>query len=332
MAANDDWISTVTPGKTPVRGGPEVAYDSFRIIYGYWPQLFDNGFVTHALSGVQGYHPWSDPSSGKWIRIFDGDGKASLDCSGGRGYALAGQCVNLWDFQFNNTKCPVCVGNPTLPIFGTKIERHVDFSTEGADPLKFERIYARRGKGYWRNGNISAVGGSWLSNFDARATPNNTTIASATSVMVTLPSGEDLLYIKSGSTWAVASYALSGTTLVSVANRKGVPEKLAVVGSTYELTLQDDTVYVFNNTGRLDQIRYRGGYTQTVTYDSRGLRQTVSDNRSRSLTFTYNTQGLMTQMTTPGGVYLYTYALRGGAPPIRRKVLIEAPPTLPISG
>jgi YD repeat-containing protein len=71
-------------------------------------------------------------------------------------------------------------------------------------------------------------------------------------------------------------------------------------GSNWELTQPDDSVLTFNATGELTSIKYRGGYTQTLTW-SNGQNTVVSDNLGRSLTFTYGANGRLAEMTDPGG-------------------------------
>ena len=90
--------------------------------------------------------------------------------------------------------------------------------------------------------------------------------------------------------------------------RANVVATLAKVGSTWQVTVKDDTVYVFDATGALTSIQYRGGYTQTLTRDTSGNNTQVSDNLGRSLTFTYGANGLLSGLTDPdGNVISYSY-------------------------
>jgi YD repeat-containing protein len=91
-------------------------------------------------------------------------------------------------------------------------------------------------------------------------------------------------------------------------------ETLTQVGANWELQLADDTIYVFNSTGRLDTIQYRGGYVQTLDWDANGKNIAVTDNLGRSLTFAYGANGLLSQMTDADGhVTQYTYIDKSGA-------------------
>lgn len=87
---------------------------------------------------------------------------------------------------------------------------------------------------------------------------------------------------------------------------------LTVSGSTYTLTLHDDTVETYTASGGkgvLSSIKYRGGYTQTLAYNGSGQLSTVTDSYGRVLTFTY-TGSQLTQVTTPDSLVL-TYGFTG---------------------
>jgi YD repeat-containing protein len=108
----------------------------------------------------------------------------------------------------------------------------------------------------------------------------------------------------------VPSYQYINYYVYNGANRRGATETFTSVGSTYELKTDDDTVWVFTS-GKLTQIRYRGGYTQDLYYDAGGRNASVTDNRGRSLTFTYVETGLLSQVTVPGGqTFQYQYTTK----------------------
>ena len=83
-------------------------------------------------------------------------------------------------------------------------------------------------------------------------------------------------------------------------------------GSNWELTQPDDSVLTFNAAGELTSIKYRGGYTQTLTWTN-GQNTQVSDNLGRSLSFTYGANGRLAEMTDPDGRKIkYSYLQRAG--------------------
>ena len=90
---------------------------------------------------------------------------------------------------------------------------------------------------------------------------------------------------------------------------KDVPLTLAVSGSNYTLTDLAGTVETYNSSGQLTGVAFANGYTQTLNYTS-GQLTSVSDNQSRALTFTYNTDGtLATMKDSDSNTYTYDYQL-----------------------
>jgi RHS repeat-associated protein len=75
-----------------------------------------------------------------------------------------------------------------------------------------------------------------------------------------------------------------------------------------ELTIDGSTTYVFNQTARLTTIRFRGGYEQAITYDANGRRSIVADSLGRTLAFSYDNYGYLSEVTAVGTrVYKYRY-------------------------
>ena len=69
---------------------------------------------------------------------------------------------------------------------------------------------------------------------------------------------------------------------------------------SYTLSRQDNTTYLFNNAGQLQEIQDRQGKSLLLTYDASNLLQTVTEPISgKALIFNYNAAGLLETVTDP---------------------------------
>ncbi len=181
---------------------------------------------------------------------------------------------------------------------GTAVKREFasDFSTSGNFSLRFDRYYSSAPTLYAGPQVASRFGKGWQSNFDGYAfyigTPSGTP-----SRLHFLANGQEYDFMLSSGVYKLAYYNTSTDTWAQP--RKGAYAAAVKVGSTYELTTSNDTVYVYNFSGQLTSIRRRGGYTQTLAYNGSGQHTTVTDAFNRTLTFTYNNHGLRDTMTLP---------------------------------
>jgi RHS repeat-associated protein len=90
-------------------------------------------------------------------------------------------------------------------------------------------------------------------------------------------------------------------------NPPGVSMRLAVTGSGFTVTDDDDNVEVYNAQGVLQSITSRAGVVQTLSYTS-GVWSGVTDSFGNSLTVARNSQGSIASITlNGGGVVQYTY-------------------------
>ncbi len=75
----------------------------------------------------------------------------------------------------------------------------------------------------------------------------------------------------------------------SVNNPPGVSLRLAVTGSGFTVTDDQDNVEVYNSSGILQSITTRAGIVQSLSYDSNGLLSGVTDSFGNHLTISRNT-------------------------------------------
>ena len=97
-----------------------------------------------------------------------------------------------------------------------------------------------------------------------------------------------------------------------VNNPVGVSIRLAVTGSGFTVTDDDDNVEVYNTAGVLQSITSRAGVVQTMAYDTNGLLKTVTDSFGNSLVITRNTASQIATVAVNGGASVqYAYAGAG---------------------
>ncbi len=194
------------------------------------------------------------------------------------------------------------VGDPIAPGTGNVFEQITDYTTAGQNPLQFIRYYNSMGNATGLNSLAVMLGENWRSNFDRYLQ------IGATTVVAERPDGQELGFTLSGSTWVSDS---------------DVDVTLTSSGSTWTLTDHGDTDEVYDavappagsplvNVGQLASIRYRNGYTQTLTYSGSQL-ASVTDSYGRTLSFTYSGNYLSTVITpdTPELTYGFTAAVGG---------------------
>ena len=114
--------------------------------------------------------------------------------------------------------------------------------------------------------------------------------------------------------WYVAYWNPATTSWsASTDPRHNVDLRLTTDGTYWYIQDENDTIDQYDMTGKLVKITYRGGYYQTLTYNSSGNNTVITDSFGRTLTFTYLANGLVSTMTDPsGGVTSYSYVDRSG--------------------
>ena len=188
--------------------------------------------------------------------------------------------------------CEAGVGDPINVLSGNLFEEVKDFSTSGPIPLSLTRFYNSQ----WRD--ASRLGAGWRTNFD-REFSN-----SGSSVRIVLADGTEALFSNLSGSWQPAYIDTSGNVQ---SPRVDVSWTLVQNSSGWVFTDQSGTIEKYNSSLQLTSIVYRGGYSQTLSYDTNGNNISVTDSLGRSITFAY-TNGLLTSATAPDGrIYQYQY-------------------------
>jgi len=183
------------------------------------------------------------------------------------------------------TSCADCpsAGNPINFATGNKYEAETDFSLHGPGlPMRFTRYYNSQSE-------IDGIAGyGWTTSFSEHTAPEN---------------GMIILYEADGT---AVYFKDTGDGIVFI-SETGAARTLRVIGSGYRLTEPDGKILNFNGSGALIRISDRMGNSQTITY-SGGKINTVQDNFGRIFGFSYNTDGHLKSLATPGGSFSYTYS------------------------
>ena len=236
-----------------------------------------------------------------------GQGNAKFACGAGLAQ-VPGQAACVAQADTTRPVGPGCpVGDPMIPLSQRLVEHMVDVSTQGPFPLTFERYYGRYQHSLWSQGDVSRLGVNWRSNFDAVMVGATASPSAGTQIYVTLPDGHDLSFIYENGSFVQSYFTVSNTFISTHWPRLGGTETLTLVGGNLLLKTNDDITWVFNTSGQLIEIDFRGGYKQTLTYTS-GNNTSVADNLGRSMSFAYDSTNRLSQLTAPdGSVYTYQY-------------------------
>lgn len=245
------------------------------------------------------------------------------------------------------------VGQPINVASGNMFETETDFRAVGQNPLTARRFY--NSYAAYAVGSISPLyspntynvyysrfGLGWRSEYDRFIVQN-----SDNSVDAIRADGEPVHFVPNDSGgWYVAYWTGSGGWSKQTDPRHDIDITLSYDGTYWYIADSTDTTDKYDSTGKLVQVTYRNGYSQTLNYMTGGpacgtdlkgtaviCNTSITDTENRSLTFSYqvysyiNSQqqtvyvgtGLVTSVvatTTAGSTTtFYVYIVPLGAPP-----------------
>jgi YD repeat-containing protein len=299
------WQAT---GSIAINGdGPALGeFTALQSFYHYWP----------------GYGPptncylWGNGSFGECdlARLY---GQSSLKCPFPTYKKVGSYCIKDGDFKQPPCVCQVTVGNPVIIATGMKTEIVADYTTAGPQSLDFAREYVGNIRqsvtssvGSARATDTSRFGLAWRTKYDSGLLFSSATPAVPANddrSYLLMPDGNEIAFIYSSSLskWRPAYYDWSASAWK--APRLDIDMSFELDSSEARVIYKNGDVWAYQLNGLLKEIRYKSGYTQTLTYT--GINNTsITDNLGRSLTFTYDARNLLASMTTPDGkIYKYTY-------------------------
>ena len=175
-------------------------------------------------------------------------------------------------------------GNPVNPGVGNKYQMETDYEGSRPFPLKATRAY-------------NSIGGSW------QILPEFNYVPGEVAGQLVRPDGKGLSYFPYGGIeWRTTSPEMTGR-LSLAADESG-----AVSG--WRFTTLDDQVELYDTAGRIASITQRSGISHSYTYTDSEIN--VTHSMGGSLTYTLNTQGVITGFTDPAGnLYSYNYNANG---------------------
>jgi len=248
------------------------------------------------------------------------DGEATPNCSSGQFMSMTGCTTGPSGHQ---GKPNTCVGDPLNVLTGDHYEEVTDFTTRGADQFSLIRFYNSdltyvNSAAAAYSGAISPYksrfGIAWRSQYDRYIMDPSGLSTSSTRIDAVRSDGNPVHFAKSSGVWYVAYWnPATGAYSPSTDPRRNVDLRLTTDGTYWYVQDADNTVDKYDMSGKLVQASYRGGYSQSFTYDGSGNNTVITDSFSRTLTFTYLANGLVDTMTDPTtGVSHYAYVDRSG--------------------
>ena len=174
-----------------------------------------------------------------------------------------------------------CIGNPIHAGTANKYQLETDYAARGAFPLSFSRHYNSQST------TLGELGANWTA--FAKLTD-----LTASNLKAVRPSGRTFTFSLNNGQWQPDA---------DVADKL---EQLA--DGRWRYTVSDDSIEIYDASGKLQQVSNRQGLSQTYAYDAGGRLSRITDPYGRKLSFTYDTNGRIQGMTDPaGGVYAYSY-------------------------
>ncbi len=233
---------------------------------------------------------WVLPNNGNYIQVASGASRIKypidrVSTCGTPTSGLSGKGLGSSSDVPGGCDCgdPISIGN------GNLFEEIKDYQTVGLNRLMFTRYYNSFAS---PNTVATALGLNWRTNYDRYLRLN-----SSSSVTAERADGQEVEFTLVGSVWT---------------SDTDVDLNLTNFGSTWTLTDRSDSVetYTANSTGRglLQSIVARGGYTQTVQYDTSNQLASVTDSYGRRLAFVFLAGKLLTVTAPDGLVISFTYS------------------------
>jgi YD repeat-containing protein len=207
--------------------------------------------------------------------------------------------------QCQNHQCTQQVGDPIDPAASNLTQREVDYSGSGGSILEFVRSYNHQGADFTAAPVNGSLGMGWTHTYERHL--QIYTISTTTYVRAGRPDGSTRFFV----TLPTGGFGEYGTAV----------DTLTATASGYTLVDENDNTEVYNSSGNLLSITYRGGRKVTMTYSTAstpssiaptaGLLISAADEFGHQLSFTWalntNQIPMLVTMTDPSGaVYTYT--------------------------
>jgi YD repeat-containing protein len=194
--------------------------------------------------------------------------------------------------------------NPVQPGSGRKRFTETDYSGAGAHALSLTRHYSSR----WSDGAtpvgltpIAVWEGGWRHSYQAAITAR--------------ADGSLRAWRSDGTTLGLTASTTTANTWTATSGRDTVAAIVDATGTRTGWTLtaaDDDSTETYDQSGKLQSIKARNGWTTTLTYSDAttpvtiapkpGLLISVKNQFGRELKFTYDAQGRLAELLPPGAI------------------------------
>jgi YD repeat-containing protein len=219
-------------------------------------------------------------------------------------------------------KGPATAGNPVVLVNGNKIEREMDFVSQGEAPLHLQRAYSH----YWVG--VGIFGKHWLSNFDFKLTFGGTSVNSC----YPRPGGGSCSIGANTYIYAwrpdgrVHSYKLNPVDGVFYGVKaNSVSKIIKQANGDFVLHGEGDQVETYSSAGYISSVKNAQGIGWTFTYTNTTYPYRVTHTSGRYVEFNW-TGNQLTAVRDPGGNYYgFTYAANQFGTGLHRLASASAP-------
>ena len=181
----------------------------------------------------------------------------------------------------------MCSVNPINIATGEKYLTFRDYQAEGASTLKFERYYSSY------NNEKGTLGIAWKHNFERKLDLKVSFGDAAHRVEAIRGKGDGFTFVEMNEGRGVEYKAVELDQF----------EHLVKTSTGYQLTLSDNTTEVYDNQGRLLEVRELSGYKQKLVYSEENRLERVEDSFGQTLQFEYQA-GVISQVAFTDGAWV----------------------------
>ncbi len=204
----------------------------------------------------------------------------------------------------NKGDCDCNGTNPINGATGNKYQRETDYTSSVNNGVRFDRYYNSEALEL----KPGIAGAHWRGTYDRTIELTSDAATSNTVAVNYRPDGQGVFFVETAGSW---------TPTIDLTLQLIELKDAQDVRTGWELTDSNDVVETYDAQGKLISITNRQGQTQTLNYDLTAAQggddntdtlDSVTGPFGRTLTFSYNANGLLAAITDPeGNSYSYAY-------------------------
>lgn len=206
--------------------------------------------------------------------------------------ALADQSTNICSRPAQSKGSQCTVANPIAPGQGCKLQTETDFSSAGSSLLDFVRYYDSKNPYHYLTAPPQPLGNRWRHNQQVSLSP---------------PAGTDLVVMLRGDGRILHFHPKTGSAS-EWAGDADVVGRLSKTASGWTYKDADDALETFDSLGTRLTRALPDGRSLSFSYDAAGRLSEVTDHLDRRLRLNYDAYGRLSALTDPAGHDVhYTY-------------------------